>query len=395
MMELAAKILMLSVAAATAAEQPDPRVTPVVLAYRRARPAVVNISAEKSVVTRFGFDLFDDDIFSDVFPRPFARRVPVKSIGSGVLIHGAGYIVTNAHVVRRAQKISVMLHDKKKYAAEVISADAKHDLAILKISAPGGAELPFLPLGRSDDLMVGETVIAIGNPLGYTNTLTTGVISATDRTLKFRGGVEYTDLIQTDAPINPGNSGGPLLNINGDLIGINTAIRSDAQNIGFAVPVDTLAAELAKLLDFEQINRVIFGAAVDQRHAEAGDELYITEVRPDTPAARRLAVGDKIVSIDGKPVAQISDFTCTMLAVEPGQTVTLGCVRSGRRADVAVKIEAKPKPDGEALARKLFGVTLEPITPSAVRDLRLSVDRGLMVVAVELGGPADRLGIKL
>jgi serine protease Do len=371
----------------------DPRVTPVVLAYRKARPAVVNISTKKIIKARWG--LFGRDIFDEAFPSPFVRRVPVVSLGSGVIIHPAGYIVTNAHVVRRAQEIAVTLADESSHAAKVISVDEKHDLAVLKIEAPADGELPHLPLGRSDDLMVGETVVAVGNPLGYANTVTTGIISATDRTLEFDKDVEYSGLIQIDAPINPGNSGGPLLNIKGELIGINTAIRADAQNIGFAIPVDALADELGRLLDFERINRVVFGVTVRQRHGKDGDELYIAAVRAGSPAHGKLRVGDRIVALDDKPVGQMPDFTCAMLAVRAGQTVRLACLRDGKTLSAAVTIRARPRPDGKALARKRLGVTLREVTPKLARDLQLPIDSGLLVVGIDAGGAADRIGVRL
>ena len=200
---------------------PSVRMTPAVRAYRKAGPAVVNISTTKIIRVRMG--MFGSNLFDDVFPTPRIRRVPVKSLGSGFIIHPDGYLVTNAHVVLRADKITVTLSDKRKYSAAVISIDTRYDLAVLKIEPKKKEKFAYLPLGRSDDLMVGETVIAIGNPFGYANTVTTGVISAVDRTLNFGGDLKYTGLIQTDAPINPGSSGGPLLNIAGELIGVNTA----------------------------------------------------------------------------------------------------------------------------------------------------------------------------
>jgi serine protease Do len=388
-------LLLLSAAPTTrTARADDPRVTAVVRAYRDARPAVVNISAEKVMRTRLGLGGFED-LFSEIFRTPLSRQVPVESLGSGFVLHPSGYIVTNAHVVRQAQRIAVTTAEGKKHAARVISADPAHDLAVLKIDPPEGEPMPHLPLGRSDDLMVGETVIAIGNPLGYANTLTTGVISAVNRTLHFRGGVKYAGIIQIDAPINPGSSGGALLNINGDLIGINTAIRADAQNIGFAIPVDTLAAELPALLDFERINRVVFGARLVQRHTPRGDEVVVEHVSPGTPAAGRLRVGDRVVALNGRPVRQITDFTCPMLAVKPGEAVRLTCARGRREVAVTVAVKAKPRPDGERLARRLFGMSLRPVTPDLRSDHRLAVDRGLMVVGLEEGGPADRLGLRL
>ncbi len=384
-------------AAGEGADTPDAakisRVTPVVRAYRRARPAVVNISTEKIVTTRFG--MFGRDIFDDIFPSPFRRRVPVHSLGSGFLIHPAGYVVTNAHVVRRAQKITVTLADNSRHPARVISADESHDLAVLKIEPPEGEPLAYLPLGRSDDLMVGETVVAIGNPLGYSHTVTEGIISALDRRLEFEGGVAYEGIIQTDAPINSGSSGGPLLNIRGELIGINSAIRADAQNIGFAIPADTLMEQCPELLDFERINRAVFGAKVTQRHTDDGDELLVTEVRGGTPAEGRLRPGDRILELNGRPVRRIPDFVCGMLEAGVPAKAKLKVRREGETLAAVVDVRRKPKPDGERLARELFGVALREVTPALARKFRLPMDRGLMVVGIDAGSPANRVGLRL
>lgn len=379
--------------AATAAANDDPRVTSVVLAFRKAGPAVVNISTRRLVQIRSGF--FGPDIFEELFPSLRPRKVPVHSIGSGFLISPAGYIVTNAHVVRRAEKITVTLADKSQHQAEVISSDSRSDLAVLKIAPASGEALPYLPLGRSDDLMVGETVIAIGNPLGYANTLTTGVISATDRTLQFSDGVKVPGLIQTDTPINRGNSGGPLLNIKAELIGINTAIRADAQNIGFAIPVDRLAEELPSLLDAERLNRVVFGATVRQSHGREADELHVTTVRPGSPAEGKLLPGDRIIELNGQPMRQITDYTCAMVTIKPGTSINMTLLRDGLEINRAITIAEKPKPDGKALARKHFGMTLRRLTPQLARDLSLAVGKGLLVVGIDGGSPAQRLGIKL
>jgi len=374
--------------AATGAEKAS-RITPVVLAYRKAGPAVVNISAEKIVNDRFG--LFGRDPFADIFRRPVRR----KSVGSGVVIHSDGYVVTNAHVVSRAQQITIQLSDKTRCAARVISSDSAFDLAVLKVELPKGKTLAHLPLGRSDDLMVGETVIAIGNPLGFANTLTTGVISATNRRLEFAGDIEYSGLIQTDAPINPGNSGGPLLNIRGELIGINTAIRADAQNIGFAISADTVTRQLVRLMDFERINRVVFGASVAQKRTADGVELRVTAVRPGTPADGALKRGDRIVSLKGKPIERISGFVCGMMGTAAGDKVELGVLRGDKRLKVDVKPAARPKPSGKDLARRLFGLTLREVDRKLAGELGLTTSRGLVVIGIEAGSPAHRLGIDL
>ncbi len=393
-----AGVLMAAWPVLAAGADADIRVTPVVKAYRQAGPAVVNISTEKIERVRLGFfdrDLFAD-IFPDPFPSPFVRDVPVQSLGSGVIIHPDGFIITNAHVVRRAQKITVTLADQTKYDARVLSADAQHDLAVLKID-PSAGPLPRLPLGRSDDLMVGETVIAVGNPLGLASTVSVGVVSAVDRTLNFGPDVEYRHLIQTDAPINPGSSGGPLLNIRGELIGVNTAIRTDAQNIGFAIAVDSLTEQLGRLLDFQQINRVVFGAEVRRapRGDGTGEDVIVSAITPGSPAEGKLVVGDRILAVNDRPVGQIADYTCAMLGMQADQPVTFRIARAGTERTVQVLITARPKPDGRALAAKFLGLTVRPVTPELAAELRLPMSRGLLVVGVEEASPAHRLGVQL
>ncbi len=377
---------------ARAAESNPLRITPVVKAYRKSRPAVVNISTERLIQTRWGLFGFGDDPFEEFFPK---RTMRTASLGSGFLIHPAGYIITNAHVVRRAQKITATLSDKSTHAAEVVAANDAHDLAVLRIKDAKGRKFGFLRLGRSDDLMIGETVIAIGNPFGYQNTCSTGVISALGRKLEFRGGSVYRGLIQIDAPINPGNSGGPLLNIAGELIGINTAIRADAQGIGFAIPVDMLEADIPKLLDFERLNRVIFGLTVRQRRTDRGGNLVVAAVAADTPAARAgCKVGDRLLTLNGKNLVQLPDYQIEMLSARPGSKVKLRVLRGGRKIDLEVAVTIRPKPDGAALAQRLFGMKLRQLTPELARRLGLAVNAGLIVDGVEANAPAARLGIR-
>ncbi len=378
----------------------DPRVTPVVRAYRRARPAVVNISSRKIIRTRMGF--FGDDLFSEMFPdlAP-TRRVPVASLGSGVVIHPAGYVVTNAHVVRSAEEVRATFAEKSEHRADLIVADLASDLAILKLRRPPDRPLESLPLGRSDDLMVGETVVAVGNPLGLASTVTVGVVSAIGRTLTFRDGVEITGLIQTDAPINRGNSGGPLLNIKGELIGINTAIRADAQDIGFAIPIGRLRELLPELLDVEQLHRLVFGARFRQRPPAAGGEVYVAEVRTGSPAHDLLRVGDVLLAVQDRPVRHVTDAVFALLeharALSDRQgslELSLIVSRRGERLDLSVGLQRKPPPDGKELAQVLLGMTLREIDRDLARRLRLPTDRGLLVAGVDSGSPADRLGIR-
>jgi serine protease Do len=289
----------------------------------------------------------------------------------------------------------VTLADKSACEAQVVAANAGDDLAVLKIEPKDGRPFPYLPLGRSDDLMIGETVIAIGNPLGYQNTCTTGIISALDRKLEFRGGRAYAGLIQTDAPINPGNSGGPLLNMAAGLIGVNTAIRADAQGIGFAIPVDRLTADLPKLLDFERLNRVVFGLTVQQRHLDTTEELVVTAVAPGSPAAKGgCRVGDRLLALNGKNLNQLPDYQFAMLNAAPNAAIKLTCWRNGKTLPLTVTVEPRPKPDGAALAGRLLGLEVRTVTPELARQLRLAARAGMLVTGVEREGPADRLGIR-
>jgi serine protease Do len=238
-------------------------------------------------------------------------------------------------------------------------------------------------------------VIAVGNPLGLSNTLTTGVISATNRTLTFRRGIKSTGLIQTDAPINQGNSGGPLLNVKGELIGINTAIRADAQNIGFAVPIGRLRQLLPMLLDVERLNRILFGATIRQRPMAQGGQVYVAAVREKSPAHGKLQAGDHILSLDKRPIADITHYVFAMLAVREERTIAFRCRRNGQDVDVSIPVRRKPKPDGRALASQRMGLKLREITPKLAKDLRLPVREGLLVVGVQRESPADRLGVQV
>jgi len=224
------------------------RLTPVVKAVRKVSPAVINIYTKKAVKSNpFGHR---KNTFKNGAPNYYRRRQNVQSLGSGVIIHPKGYAVTNEHVVTKATQIHVQLADKRTFSAKTIGAARRFDLAVLKVNAT--KNLPYASMGRSSDLMPGETVIAIGNPFGLSHTVSTGVISALKRRLKIKNRI-YEDFIQTDTAINPGNSGGPLLNIVGDLIGINTAIHKGGRGIGFAIPIDRVRQAVKDLLRYGRV----------------------------------------------------------------------------------------------------------------------------------------------
>ncbi len=238
----------------------------VVKAVRKVSPAVVNISSEYEVYARtnpfsgFATDPFFDSFFKDFFDRGAERRYKKQSLGSGVIIDGKrGFILTNAHVIAKTGKITAVLMDERELEVQIVGADPDSDLAVLRVNSPN--PLPSTEMGDSGDMMIGETVIAIGNPFGFSNTVTTGVISAVNRSIRAEDR-EYHDFIQTDASINPGNSGGPLLNINGELIGINTAIYAKAQGIGFAIPINKAKRIISDLIQHGEVIPAWIGLTV-------------------------------------------------------------------------------------------------------------------------------------
>ncbi len=377
------------------------RRSPVVEVFELRRDAVVNIASTQvdEVVVRGGspFDSLFDQFFDMPRRQPQTRRFTRRSVGSGFVLHPEGYIVTNAHVVSRtADEQKVIFADGGEYDARIVATDRAADLAILKIEAD--RPLPVLPLGRSDDLLVGETVVAIGNPLGFQHTVTAGVVSATGRSIEIERGLEFDDLIQTDASINPGNSGGPLLNVLGELIGVNTAIRGDAQNIGFAISVDRLRAALPRLLDVERRYRIRSGLALDPFGPPR-----VAAVEPGSPAQKAgIRPGDRLVAVDERPVANAIDFDIALMGRAAGEAVPLRLVRGGGETgrsggelrEVALRLDARPAPDGAALAEARLGLVIEELPEDVARRLGLQRARGLIVAAVDRDGPAARTGIE-
>jgi len=393
------RILLLTLFAATTSlgsQEPlqFPRETPVVAVYRRTHKAVVNISGEQTVSQRTS--PFDWPPAFDWGPR-FQQQVAV--LGSGFIVHEDGFIVTNAHVAENVKRIKAVFSDGREFQARVISADASKDLAVLRIDA--GGKLPFIEFGRSDDLMIGETVIAIGNPYGYSNTVTSGVVSAVGRDIQVSEGFWLRGLIQTDAPINPGNSGGPLLNVNGQLIGITTAIRAEAQNIGFAIPVDTLVDNVGHMLMPEKLRRVRLGLTIGRMMtAGAFRGLVVSSISRGSPAEdKKLAVGDLILEIDGHQPHSIVDFYIRMIDKEVDQPIRLSYVRPSEKNPKSRVVELallpRPVPDGRALAKTYFQMDLSELTTAVARRFNFETAYPILIVtAVDAGGGAARAGIK-
>ena len=372
------------------------RRTPVVEVYEKTHDTVVNISGTRTVSTSTmpGYDW--PDIFDFWGPR-FQREVSV--LGSGVVVHEDGYIITNAHVIEAAENIKAIFSNGDEFPCTVIQADENKDLALLKIQP--NKKLPFVHLGRSNDLMIGETVIAIGNPYGYSNTLTTGVISAVGRDILVSEDFWMRGLIQTDAPINPGNSGGPLFNINGDLIGINTAIKAGANNIGFSIPVDTLADNLRQMLMPEKLRRVRLGLVVG-RIQTSGDKtgLVIDSVTEPSPAHDAgLSRGDIILTVDGHKLANIIDFYITMMDKEVGEPITIEYIRPGeiplKSKEVKLTMLVRPLPDGRELVRRFFQMQVSELNEKVASEFGYqSAYPILIITSVEDGGIAASVGLR-
>ena len=382
-------------APASAKAQPYDRVTPVVRVYEKTHKAVVNISGQKTV-TQSVWPQFDWPDFGLRGPQ-YQQQVHV--LGSGFVVHEDGYIVTNAHVVADVSQLKVVFSDGQEFPAQVVSEDTNKDLAVLSLK--NVTSLPYVEFGRSNDLMIGETVVAIGNPYGYSNTVTSGVVSAVGRDLQVSEGFWLRGLIQTDASINPGNSGGPLLNINGELIGINTAIRADAQGIGFAIPVDTLVQNLGQMLMPEKLRRVRLGLTVGRMKTEGSQTgLVVDAVGKGSPAEQKgLAAGDLILQVDNHPVQNVIDFYVKMMHKEVEEPIRLTYIRpsdpKAAKRTVELKLLPRPLPDGQALARQLFQMQVQPMTADVARRFNFAGAYPILIVtSVESGGVAARGGVR-
>ncbi len=381
------------------------RKTPVVIAVSRVSPAVVNISSEYQVRNRpnpFGFEIdpFFDNFFKDFFDPYFSRHQKRYSLGSGVIIDGKRcYILTNSHVVEKTTKINVTFKDGREFEGHLVGADPDSDLAVVKIDSD--KPLPSIEMGNSNDLMIGETVIAIGNPFGFSHTVTTGVISALGRSIRTSDRV-YRNFIQTDASINPGNSGGPLLNINGELIGINTAIYAKARGIGFAIPINKARRIIADLIRFGEVIHAwlgIFVQDIDSHLAQylglkAARGVIVRYVEPASPAeSAKVREGDIILKLNENPVANTEDFNSLVKDVAPGKTVTLDLLRRGKHIKTKLKACVFPEKRAIELAYSMLGVMVSPITSELASKFGISGSKGVVVVKTRRGSDLDRMGV--
>ncbi|MGH9315630.1 MAG: trypsin-like peptidase domain-containing protein [Thermoanaerobaculia bacterium] len=360
--------LWLAVALPGLAAAPLPsRRSDIVEVVEKVAPAVVNIAAEQTV--RPERSVFDGFFFG-------LDRRPAKSLGSGVIIDPKGIILTNDHVISGASKILATTKSGRELECEVVGSDADNDLAVLRVKK-GGSALPTIHLGTSSDLMIGETVVAIGNPFGLSNTVTAGVLSALGRSVPGENQRVYNDFIQIDAPINPGNSGGPVVNIQGDMIGVATAIIGGAQGIGFAIPVDRAKRIVADLVRFGHVQPVwigLHGRTVTSREDEDRPRGFrVRSVESDSPAARAgIRAGDQIVSVDNTLIDSEEAFETALSTRGPGRAMKIVLKNASGERAVTLSGQMPPADYGVRLLREELGMTVRP----ARGGLRISIVNG-------------------
>ncbi|HYC57604.1 MAG TPA: trypsin-like peptidase domain-containing protein [Candidatus Binatia bacterium] len=366
----------------------------IVQTVERVAPAVVGVYTEGSAG---GFqsqgtgDPFFDQFFGDYYraPRRGQQRERLSQ-GSGVIVDGKGTVITNQHVIVGGDTIKVVLADNREFEARLVGGDSDFDLAVLKIDAE--ADLPYLPIGEDDSILIGETVIAIGNPYGLDHTVTTGVVSAIGRTLQ-TSDITYQDIIQTDTSINPGNSGGPLLDINGRLIGINTAIHRDAQGIGFAIPVWRVRNVVEQILTHGSVlptwlglqAQNINGQIASHLGVRPGTGVVVTSVEEGSPAAKAgIEAGDIITRVRGNSVRNSADYEGNVRGLAAGEKLPLTVQREGEERTVEITISALPAHLLDSLAWDKVGLE---VADAANHN-------GARVARVRRGSPAARIGFE-
>jgi Do/DeqQ family serine protease len=376
--------------------------SPVVVAVQKVSNAVVNISTEYDVqFYNNPFSRFNQDDFFNYFFEPgFRQNVKRTSLGSGVIIDGArGFVLTNTHVIAESSTIHVILKDERQFEAKIVGADSETDLAVLKISAQ--EDLPSIDMGSSDDLLIGETVIAIGNPFGFSNTVTTGVISALNRTIQTED-MTYRDFIQTDASINPGNSGGPLLNINGDLIGINTAVYANAQGIGFAIPINTARRIVNDLIKYGEVVQAWLGISIQALDGQLSEYLSLPEqggvlvnkVYSGSPAEKAgLRSGDIITAIGQKTVSAPKDYQSAIKVASVDERLSVSYLRKDRSFQAFITPSLFPMESALELSWELFGLQVSERTHGFRRQVQSRFRGGVVITSVAPNAYLSKIGV--
>ncbi len=393
------------------------------------RPAVVSVYSEKMVKMQtpvFPFP-FGDDLLDKFFGQPLPQsqanrspkeyRVPRRGMGSGMILDGEGHILTNYHVVAEVDKIKVQLADKRSFTATIIGTDPKSDVAIIKIDDKKKDSLPTVQLGDSDALRVGNLVIAVGAPFGLTQTVTNGIISAKGRSDVGIAALE--DFLQTDAPINPGNSGGPLVNMRGEVIGMNSAIATgggghgQSAGVGFAIPSNMIKTMLPTLIKGEKIARGVLGIGIQDVTADLAKSLHLPDVKgvlvskvnKNSPADKGgLKAGDVIIRFDAKEVSSSSELRNLVSVTPPGTQTEMVVIRNGKNLGLRITVgkEQLPEPQRAAWLSKealhqlaKLGLELETLTPDLARQSGMEGEKGVLVANVSNGSPAGMAGVQV
>ena len=363
--------------------EPDVRRDPVVAAVDKVMPSVVNIAT----ATIVEYHDFYEDLLRQFYQwGPAPRREQLNNLGSGVILDEEGHILTNFHVVRRASRVQVKLWDGREYDADRLVATPGSDVALLKIRAQPGEKFTAIQFAQDDDLLLGETVVAVGNPFGLGGSVSRGILSSKNRRPPVdTQPLDYADWLQTDAAINPGNSGGPLVNLRGELIGLNVAMHPEGRGIGFAIPVKQVSASLSSFFRPEVTDSLWFGAKL-----RAGPyPLTLAEVCPDGPAEQAgLRSGDRVLQVNGTNVSSLMDCSRRLGEARDRRT-TLLVLRNGERHTHKVQL----LPLDEVTKRKL-GFTLQELTPQTAARLGIRSVEGMLVGEVEKGGPAAGAGLE-
>ena len=400
----------------SAAKQPDVQMVPASfsLLADNARPSVVNIRTVKSI--RGGGRVFRhffgpqsprnpfEDFFGPFMGPDTQPDFKQRSLGSGFIYDKKGHIVTNNHVIDGADEIRVKLSNEKEYDAKVVGRDPNTDLALIKIEA--SEDLVPLPIGNSEKLKVGQWVVAIGSPFGLEQTVTAGIVSAKGRII---GSGPYDDFIQTDASINPGNSGGPLIDLQGRVVGINTAIIASGQGIGFAIPIDMAEGIISQLKESGEVSRGWLGVGIQNMtpemrdYYELGDVqgVLVMKVYEDDPADKAgIKPKDIITEVDGQPVSNSRELSRRIADIGEGKTATLTVIRGGKELTLTAALERRPDEEslasrGETESEKGLGLQVETLRPDVARQLGFGADeKGALVTSVDPDSAAAEAGIR-
>ena len=379
-----------------------------------AKTGVVNIQTVKTIQGGgrvfqhfFGSPFGGDKNGMERFFSPLPNQTPgsrkEKSLGSGFIISQDGFIVTNNHVIKGADQIKVILHDDKEYDAKIIGTDPMTDLALIKIEAKNLAPLKF---GSSSNAKVGSWVVAIGSPFGLEQTVTAGIVSAKGRII---GSGPYDDFIQTDASINPGNSGGPLLNLQGEVIGINTAIIKSGQGIGFAIPSDLATGIIDQLTEYQQVSRGWMGVAIQNVTQELAEYyginetkgVYVAKVYEDNPAHKAgIKPGDVITRINGRKIDTSRDLTVTIANLKVDETIKVKVIRKGKEKIIDLTLGKRPDQEPETFATKdgydTFGFMFKQVDKAIAQKLGYPAGiKGLIVTQIKTDSPAEKSGVRV